>query len=76
MSLRPLDTTADAWSVQRSALGKMGPDGRVRAALEMSDVVRRVHLSGIRSRHPDATEREAIARFIAKVHGIGRKQTG
>lgn len=76
MSLRPLDTTANALSVQRSALRGLGPEGRLRAALEMSDAVRSIRLSGIRSRHPGASEREAIARFIAQVHGTGRERIG
>lgn len=76
MSLRPLDTTADALRVQRSALRDLDPETRVRAALEMSDAMRRIRLSGIRSRHPEATERETIDRFISQVHGLGRERTG
>lgn len=70
MSLRPLDTTADALEAQRSALARLGPEGRVRAALQMSDSIRDVRLAGLRSRHPDATRRELIAPFIAEVHGV------
>lgn len=76
MSLRPLDTTTTAWKAQRSAFGKLGPEGRLRAALEMSDAMRRIRLSGIRSRHPEATEREAISRFIAGAHGTNRDRMG
>lgn len=71
MSLRPLDTSGDALSVQRSAFEGLEPEGRVRAALEMSDAIRSVHLAGIRARHPEATEREAIAHFIAQVYSVG-----
>lgn len=76
MSLRPLDTTAAAWNAQRSAFGELGPEGRLRAALEMSDAMRSIGLSGIRSRYPEASEREAIARFIARAHGKGRDRIG
>lgn len=76
MSLRPLDTTTAAWKAQRSAFGKLGPEGRLRAALEMSDAMRRIRLSGIRSRNSEATEREAVSRFIARAHGTGRDRIG
>lgn len=76
MSLRPLDTTPAALSAQRFALGKLGPEARVRAALEMSDAMRSIRLSGIRSRHPEANEREAIAQFIGQVHGWERERIG
>lgn len=70
MSLRPLDTSPDALSLQRSALARLGPEGRVLAALEMSDAARSIRISGLRARHPDASERELVARFIAEVHGV------
>lgn len=70
MSLRPLDTTPAALEAQRAALSRLGGEGRVRAALEMSDSIRRVRLSGLRSRHPDATEGELVARFISEAHGV------
>lgn len=76
MSLRPLDTTPAAWKVQRSAFGKLGPEGRLRAALDMSDAMRRIRLLGIRSRHPEATEPEAISRYIARAHGVSRDRIG
>ena len=76
MSLRPVDTTSEALAAQRSALQDLGPEGRVRAALEMSDAVRRIRLSGIRSRHPEATEAEVIARFITQAHASGRERSG
>lgn len=70
MSLRPLDTTADALAAQRAALDELGPEARVRAALAMSESIRRVRLSGLRSRHPDASEGELVSRFIAEAHGV------
>lgn len=70
MSLRPLDTSADALEAQRSALARLGPEGRVRAALGMSESIRRVRLSGLRSHHPGVSERELVALFIAEAHGV------
>jgi len=48
----------------------MGPEARVRAALEMSDSIRGLRLSGLRSRHPEVSERELVARFIAEMYGV------
>lgn len=76
VSLRPLDTTPDALEAQRSAIGRLSPEPRVRAALEMSESIRSVRLSGLRARYPDASERELVARFIAEVHGVRLDPTG
>lgn len=70
MNIRPLDTTEDALQAQRSALSKLGPEARVRAALEMSDAARRIRVSGLRSRRPGVGRRELMARYIAEVHGV------
>lgn len=75
MSLRPLDTTPDALEAQRAALARLGPEGRFRAALEMSESVRAVRLAGLRSRHPDAPEAELTARYVADAHGIRLDRT-
>lgn len=71
MTLRPADTTPEVLEAQRAALADLGPEGRVRAALEMSESIRNVRLAGLRSRHPEASERELMARYIAEVHGVG-----
>ncbi|MFQ5890847.1 MAG: hypothetical protein ACE5JR_12445 [Gemmatimonadota bacterium] len=76
MRFRPLDTTADALQAQRSALSKLDPEARVRAALEMSDSTRGLRLAGLRSRHPEASERELVARFIAEAYGVWLDPTG
>ena len=65
MDERALDTTPEAHRVQRAALAELGPEGRFRAALAMSESVRRVVLSGLRRRHPDASDHELAARFAA-----------
>lgn len=70
MHSRPLDTTRDAADARRSALGRLDPAERVQAALEMSDSMRRIRLSGLRASLPDAAESELVARFIARVHGV------
>ena len=39
MLTRPSDTSAEAWSVQQKALSRLGPAGRVRVAIELSQAV-------------------------------------
>lgn len=70
MESRPLDTSPEALERQRLAFRELGPEARVRAAIEMSEAIRRVTLAGLRERHPEASERELVSRFIARADGI------
>lgn len=76
MNARPLDTSPDALEAQRSAFADLGPDARFRAALEMSEAVRQIRLSGLRERHPDASERELLDRFVEQLHGPSPERMG
>lgn len=58
---RPRDTSPDAWARQFEAYRSIGPEARLRLALEMSEDVRRLALAGIRHRHPDWPEAKAQA---------------
>ncbi|MEO7332171.1 MAG: hypothetical protein ABI193_26580 [Minicystis sp.] len=65
--MRPLDTTAAAHEAQMQVYRRMGPEARVRVAFEMSEDMRSIALSGIRSRHPeydDARARRALFRLL------------
>ena len=53
---RPIDTAEDAHAVQVEALRRMGPEGRVRLAFQMSNEIRRVSADGVRHRHPEYDE--------------------
>lgn len=70
MDHRPLDTTVDALERQRIAHRELGPEGRVRAAIAMSESIRRVTLAGLRERHSEASDEELVLLYIARVHGI------
>ena len=70
MNLDPLDTTPEARERQANAHTQMGPEGRLRAALELSETVRAIRLDGLRSKSPEASEIELIRRFIAETHGV------
>jgi hypothetical protein len=50
---RPADTSEDARAWQVRALRAMGPEGRLAAAATMSDEIRSLAESGVRSRHPE-----------------------
>ena len=70
MRLDPLDTSAEAREIQARAHARLGPDGRLKAAFELSEVVRAMRFAGLRSQRPGASESELVWRFIAEAHGI------
>lgn len=64
------DTSPEIQRLQDLAHDRMGPEGRVRLAFELSEMVRGLLLSGIRSRFPEHSETEVMKVFIREVHGI------
>ena len=52
------DTDPEAAEVQLEVFRRMGQEGRSRAALEMSDDLRRMTEDGVRRRHPDYSDDE------------------
>jgi hypothetical protein len=55
------DTDAATHVAQIAAARRLGPDGRVRIAVEMSEATRRISIEGLLRRRPELTEREAMA---------------
>jgi len=70
MSTRPLDTSPAAWTTYAAVLDQMGGEMRLHAALEMSEAVRLIRLSGIRAHHPTWTEDDVMRHFISEEHGV------
>ena len=70
MTSRPLDTSAASWSQYETVLDRMDGPARLHAAVELSEAVHEIRLAGIRSRHPELTDREVIARLVAEEHGV------
>ena len=70
MSSRPLDTSAASWSQYEAVLDQMDGPARLHAAVELSDAVHEIRLARIRSRHPELTDREVVARLVAEDHGV------
>ncbi len=53
-----LDTTAEARQVQLDLLRRMGSQGRLQQALELSEVSCQLLVAGVRQRHPEYAEEE------------------
>ena len=70
MIFRPLDTAPASWSEYHSILDRMDGAGRLNAAVELSDAIREVRLSGIRARFPDMTHQETVAQLVLEDFGI------
>jgi len=70
MTPKPLDTSVTAHNLQKQARIRLGPEGRFRVALDLSEAVRDLRLAGIRSTYPDASEAELVRRYIAETHGL------
>jgi hypothetical protein len=66
MSTKPLDTAAEGWAIQRDALEKLGGEGRVRTAIELSEAVREMQLQGILARNASWTRSDAV-RWLLEV---------
>ena len=61
----PRDTNATSHAAQVAALRRLGADGRVRIAADMSEAMRQIAIDGVRRRNPDITEAEA-KRIVAR----------
>jgi len=58
MTTRPLDTTSEADQLQLEIFRRMGPEKRLQAGIELSQLCRKLLLEGVRMRHPEYDERE------------------
>ncbi|MFQ5856094.1 MAG: hypothetical protein ACE5LU_10665 [Anaerolineae bacterium] len=56
--MKPLDTTAEAHQVQLDILRRLGPQGRLQKALELTELSRELLAQGVRQRHPEYSEEE------------------
>lgn len=54
---------------QVAILRKLGPEGRIRMAFEMSNTVRAFAEAGIRHRHPEYDERQVRSALIRMMLG-------
>lgn len=70
MSARPLDTAPGTWAQYEAVLDRLDGPARLRAAVELSEAVQEIRLAGIRSRHPELSRDEVVARLVAEDHGV------
>jgi len=70
MIFEPLDTSPSAQALQDQAHLRLGPEGRLRVALELSEAVRNLRLAGLRTVSPGVSEAELVRMFISERHGI------
>jgi hypothetical protein len=75
MIFRPLDTTAASWSEYNAVLDRMDGGARLNAAVELSEAVREVRLSGIQARFPHMTPQERVAQLVLEDYGITLSST-
>lgn len=67
--LLPPDTSAEAAAIQRDAQRELGPEDRVRLAVQMSEDVRALMLQGLRSHHPEASEAALRKLVFRRIYG-------
>ncbi len=65
VSTRWCDTSPEAWEVFLEVQRRRTPMEKLTTAFELSETVRRLSLSGLRLRHPGASERELFLRMVA-----------
>jgi len=70
MSMRPMDTTPDAWSKYQNILDEMDGPARLCAAIELSEAVREIRLAGLRSRHPELSSEQLVSRIVFEEYGV------
>ena len=70
MSTKPADTDQEAWTFRRGILENMDHDGRVMTAIELSEAVREIQLSGVMARNPTWSRAEAVRHLVLKHSGI------
>lgn len=56
--MRPVDTANKAETAQLEVFKRLGPEGRLRASLQLSQTSRMLLSDGVQRRHPEYNERE------------------
>jgi hypothetical protein len=66
----PFDTSPEAEAIQLEVFRRMTPAQRIEMALEMSESIRNVSLSGLRQRHPELNEQELRRELLRLMYGF------
>ena len=67
--MRPEDTSPEAWRVLLELYRKMSPQEKFERTFELSEFIRNVCESGIRSKFPEASEHEIFLRLTERTLG-------
>jgi hypothetical protein len=62
------DTSPAAAKVQREMIHRLGIEGRVRMAIEMSEDARQISLDGIERRNPELTDDQALHSLLCMIY--------
>jgi hypothetical protein len=65
-----LDTPADGAAVQEEVYRRIGNGGRLRIALELSDLVHTFAIAGIKRRRPGCSDEEAHRQLACELYGV------
>jgi hypothetical protein len=65
----PRDTSPAAAVLQEQSYRELGPAGRLRIALELSDLTHALAVAGIRQRNPDLSEADARRKLASVLYG-------
>jgi hypothetical protein len=60
----PIDTTADAHTLQSEAYRRMGGRGRVAVVYRLNQTVKNLALAGIRARHPGYSDTQVEHAYV------------
>ncbi len=69
-----LDTSPEAAAAQVEALRRLGPGRRCEVAADMSDAVRELARTRIKSQHPEFDDRAIHDQLIWELYGIRPKR--
>ncbi|HEY1537727.1 MAG TPA: hypothetical protein VGF76_27090 [Polyangiaceae bacterium] len=64
------DTTPSARAAQLVVARRLGPEGRLRVAAELSEDIRRVSIEGVRRRNPTYTYEQARRVVMSALWGV------
>jgi hypothetical protein len=67
----PFDTTAEAATLHEQAYRELGLAGRLRIAMELSDLTHALARAGIRRRYPECSDQDARRRLAERLYGSG-----
>lgn len=67
------DTSPKAAAIQDRLHDALGPEGRFRLAMQMSELAREFAKAGLRERSPGLTEDEVGRELVATLYGVRRQ---